>query len=146
MLEHMNPARLALTLVLFCVVAAGKSAEPSPSIALEGTLEVGEFYGPPNYGENPDSDRVEHSLYLQLPATPATQLADSKAITTLSSDAGRTYFVQIVVHDPERSVAEKAIGHRVQIVGVPFEPSTGHHRTPLLVDVKSLKPIDGWSW
>jgi uncharacterized protein DUF4431 len=142
----MNPIRLALTLVLFCVAVAGKSAEPSSSITLQGILEVGEFYGPPNYGENPDSDRIEHSLYLQLPATPATQLADSKALTALAPEAGRTYFVQIVVHDPERSMAEKAIGHRVQIVGAPFEPLTGHHRTPLLVDVKSLKPIDGWSW
>lgn len=142
----MKPTRLALTLALFCVVVAGQAAEPSPSIMLEGILEVGEFYGPPNYGENPGSDRIEHSLFLQLPATPTTQLSDSGALMMFGPDARRTYFVQVVVHDPERSVAEKAIGHKVQVVGVPFVPVTGHHRTPLLIDVKSLKPIDAWSW
>jgi hypothetical protein len=142
----MKSTRLALTLALFCVVVAGKSAEPSPSITLQGILEVGEFSGPPGYGENPGGDRVEHSLFLQLPATPTTQLSDSKALTTFGPDAGRTYFVQVVVHDSEQSAAEKAIGHRVQIVGVPFAPLTGHHRTPLLIDVKSLKPIGEWSW
>jgi hypothetical protein len=142
----MKPTRLALTLALFCVVVTGKSAEPSPSITLEGILEVGQFYGPPGYGENPDGDRVEHSLFLQLPATPTTQLSDSKALSAFGSDAGRTYFVQLVVQDPERFEAEKAIGHRVRIVGVPFAPLTGHHRTPLLIDVESLKPIDAWSW
>jgi hypothetical protein len=142
----MKLTRLALTIALFCVVVTGKPAEPSPSIALEGILEVGQFYGPPGYGENPDSDRVEHSVFLQLPATPTTQLSDSKALSELGSDAGRTYFVQLVIQESERSEAEKALGHRVRVIGVPFLPLTGHHRTPLLIDVRSLKPIDAWSW
>ncbi|MBK3744759.1 DUF4431 domain-containing protein [Paraburkholderia nemoris] len=142
----MKPTRLAVTLALFCMIVAGKAAEPSPSITLEGTLEVGEFYGPPDYGENPSGDDIEHSLFLQLPATPTTQLSDSKALTTFGPDAGRTYFVQVIVQDSERSAAEKAIGHRVQVIGVPFAPLAGHHRTPLLIDVKSLRPIGEWSW
>ena len=142
----MKPTRLAFTLAAFCLMVAGRAAEPSPSITLEGTLAVGEFYGPPNYGENPSGDRIEHSLFLQLPATPTTQLGNSDALVKLGPDAQGTYFVQVVVHDPERAAAEKAIGHRVQIVGDPFEPLTGHHRSPLLIDVKSLKPIDAWSW
>lgn len=142
----MKPTRLVFTLAFFCTAVAGEAAEPPLSITLEGTLEAGEFYGPPNYGEKPRSDRVEHALFLQLPATPSTQLSDSKALTAFDPGAGRTYFVQIVVHNPQQSEAEKAIGHRVQIVGVPSVPLTGHHRTPLLLDVKSLKPIDAWSW
>ena len=142
----MKPTRLAFTLALFCMMVAGKAAEPSPSITLEGTLEVGEFYGPPNFGENPSGDRIEHSLFLQLPATPTTQLGNSEALAKLGPDARGTYFVQVVVHDQELSAAEKAVGHRVQIVGVPFVPLTGHHRTPLLIDVRALKPIDSWSW
>jgi hypothetical protein len=35
------------------MIVAGKAAEPSPSITLEGTLEVGEFYGPPDYSMPP---------------------------------------------------------------------------------------------
>ncbi|MFM0179306.1 DUF4431 domain-containing protein [Paraburkholderia aspalathi] len=142
----MKPTRLAFTLALFFIIVAGKAAEPSPSITLEGTLAVGEFYGPPNYGENPTGDHIEHSLFLQLPAAPTTQLGNSEALAKLGPDAQRTYFVQVVVHDPEWATAEKAIGHKVQIVGVPSVPMTGHHRTPLLLDAKSLKPIDAWSW
>jgi Domain of unknown function (DUF4431) len=142
----MKPTRLALTLALFCAVGASDAAEPSASIALEGILVAGEFYGPPGYGESPTGDRIEHSMFLQLPAPPTTQLSDSKALTKFGPDAGQTYFVQVVVHDSDRSSAEKAIGHRVQIVGVPFAPLTGHHRTPLLIDVESLNPINAWSW
>lgn len=142
----MRTARLAVILALFCMVIAGKAVEPSPSITLEGILVVGEFYGPPNYGENPSGDRMEHSLFLQLPATPTTQLSDSMALAAFGPDARSTYFVQVVVHDSELSAAEKTIGHRVQVVGVPFAPLTGHHRTPLLIDVKSLKSIGEWSW
>ncbi|WP_180734512.1 DUF4431 domain-containing protein [Paraburkholderia sp. PGU19] len=142
----MKPAYLALALAIFGVVIVGKAAEPAPPITLEGVLEVGEFYGPSGYGENPGGDRIEHSLFLQLPATPTTQLSDSKALTSFGPDAGRTYFVQLIVQDPERFETEKAIGRRVRIIGVPFAPLTGHHRTPLLIDVRSLKPIDAWSW
>ena len=142
----MKPARLAVTFALCCMVIAGKAAEPPPPITLEGILVVGEFYGPPNYGENPRGDRIEDSLFLQLPATPTTQLANSEALAAFGPDARSTYFVQVVVHDPVRSAAENAIGHRVQVVGVPFVPLTGHHRTPLLIDVRSLKPIDTWHW
>ncbi|MCP2091953.1 UNVERIFIED_ORG: hypothetical protein J2Y81_008059 [Paraburkholderia sediminicola] len=141
----MKPTRLAFTLALFCMIVAGKAAEPSPSITLEGTLAVGEFYGPPSYGENPSGDRIEHLLFLQLPATPTTQLGNSDSLAKLGPDAQRTYFVQVVVHDPERATAEKAIGHRVQIVGVPSVPLTGHYRAPLILDAKSLKPVDAWS-
>ncbi|QCP48955.1 DUF4431 domain-containing protein [Trinickia violacea] len=142
----MKPAGIAVTLALFCTVIAGKAAEPSPSITLEGILVIGEFYGPPNYGENPHGDRIEHSLFLQLPATPATQLSDSQALAPLDQDARSTYFVQVVIHDSQRSAAESAIGHRVQVIGVPVVPLTGHHRTPLLIDVSSLKPINAWRW
>jgi hypothetical protein len=142
----MNPARIAFTLALLCALAVGNAAEPSPSITLEGTLVLGEFYGPPNYGESPGEDRIEHSLVLQLPAPPVTQLADSNALAAFSPDARRTYFVQVVVDDTQKSAAEQEIGHRVRIEGVPFAPLTAHHRTPLLIDVRSLQPIDAWHW
>jgi len=144
-LAPMRSARLIAAIALSCLVSTGHAAVPSRAITLEGILEVGEFYGPPNYGETPNGDRIERSLYLQLPATPNTQLPESEALARVGRDARSTYLVQIVVHDAERSDAEKAIGHRVKIVGVPFEPLTGHHRAPLLVDVRSLKSIDTWS-
>ena len=51
---------------------------------------------------------------------------------------------QVIADGPDRSDLEKAIGHRVQVAGVPVAPLTRHHRTALLFDVKSLKPVDAW--
>jgi hypothetical protein len=73
-LAPMNPARLAVSPALFCTVIAGDATEPSRSITFEGVLVGGEFYGPHSYGESPRGDRIEHSLLLQLPARPTTQL------------------------------------------------------------------------
>lgn len=142
----MEPTRLAVAFALFFMVVTSRSAEPPSSITLEGVLEVGQFYGPPGFGEKPDLDSVEHSLFLQLPATPAIQISDSRSLEKLNSEAASTYFVQLVVPDRVRIEAQKAIGHRVRIIGVPFAPLTAHHRTPLLIDVTSLKPVDVWNW
>ncbi len=142
----MKCIHLVVALATVGVMVVGKAAEPAPTITLEGVLQVGEFYGPSGYGENPGGDQVEHSLILQLPATPTTQLLDSKALSAFGPNAGRTYFVQLVVQDPERFDVKTVIGHRVQVIGVPSAPLTGHHRTPLLLDVRSLKPIDAWGW
>ncbi|MBP0589587.1 DUF4431 domain-containing protein [Paraburkholderia sp. LEh10] len=107
---------------------------------------VGDYFGPPGYGENPSEDHSEHSLFLQLPAPPVTQLADSRSLDSFGPEAQRTYFAQVVIDGPDRSEVEKAIGHKVEVAGVPFAPLTGHHRTPLLIHVKTLKPIDAWRW
>ncbi|WP_322013447.1 DUF4431 domain-containing protein [Paraburkholderia sp. J12] len=142
----MNAKRLVAAVVLLCMSVAGRGTESAPPITLEGTLLVGDFYGPPGYGENPDQDRIEHALYLQLPATPEMQVGDSGALASFDAEAQRTYFVQVVPDGPDRSAMENAIGHKVEVRGVPLVPVTGHHRTPLLIDVKSFKPIDAWHW
>jgi Domain of unknown function (DUF4431) len=142
----MKPASLAVSLASFCIAANGIAAEPSPSITLEGILMVGDFYGPPDYGEQPGKDHSEHSLYLQLPASPVTQLGDSRSLDSFTPEAQRTYFVQVAMDGPDQSEVEKAIGQKVEVAGLPFAPLTGHHRTPLLIDVKSLKQIDAWHW
>jgi hypothetical protein len=126
----MKPAHLVLALGIFGEMVVGKAAEPARRITLEGVLELGEFYGPPGYGENPSGDRVEHSLFLQLPATPTTQLFRFQRIIGVWPRRWRAYFVQIVIQDLERFEAEKEIGHRVRIIGVPFAPLTGHHECP----------------
>ena len=48
------------------------------NVTVEGILQLGEFHGPPNYGENPATDEVEHWYYLQLPAPISTQVPDMK--------------------------------------------------------------------
>ena len=125
-----------------------EAASPSegPSIAVEGVLHVGEFIGPPNYGENPDSDRIERSYVLQLPAPLSTQVRNDNSLSGLTQESRTTYFIQLVVLKNEQPFAKKLIGKKVKVVGTLSERITGHHRTPVLVQVQSLSAIKGWLW
>ena len=68
---------------------------------------VGEFFGPPNYGDDPGSDRIEHSWFLQLPAPLVTQVRDSSVLPKDLQEAARTFFIQLVVFDAEQPVAKR---------------------------------------
>ena len=63
---------LFLTLLLVLSILAYKKEsdiehyfEPNVSI-IEGTLITRMYYGPPNYGENPDTDAKQYPFILQL--------------------------------------------------------------------------------
>ena len=87
------------------------------NVTVEGILQLGEFHGPPNYGENPATDEVEHWYYLQLPAPISTQVPDMKwpaefqgtmtasSCQILDDDVGR------------RQKAYRPPGHRDGILG-----------------------------
>jgi hypothetical protein len=114
-------------------------------ISIQGTLQVGEFLGPPNYGENPKTDRREFPYYMQLPATLSVQLK-KKSISDIPNDPFENdFFIQLIVTE-EKLEINKFVGRKVNIFGNLVQASTGHHRTPLLLEVKEVKVIDGWSW
>lgn len=117
--------------------------EPTTPVTLEGTLQAGEFMGPPNYGENPGTDRIEGSYYLQLPAPVSTQ---TKLASGLNKEAQTSYFVQLVIFDFEKTHPKSLLGKRVKIVGPLFEAHMGHHRTPVLIQVESLAEVQQWQW
>jgi len=99
-------------------------------ISVQGVLRVGEFFGPPNYGEHPDSDRIEKSYYLQLPAPIGYQQPKYTAPAELREGLEQTrHFIQLVVFTPDQSAATRLVGSRVQISGSLFQAETGHHRT-----------------
>lgn len=53
-------------------VAAMECFHEDATVRLTGTVEYRNFYGPPNYGENPKTDRLLHVPLLRLdkPITP----------------------------------------------------------------------------
>lgn len=117
-----------------------------PTIIVEGVLQVGEFIGPPNYGENPDSDHLEHSYFLQLPATLSAQLRGDDYLSGLSQASKSSYFVQLIVLKEKWKLTNKLIGKKVKVVGHAYEAVTGHHRTPILMNIESLSAIKKWQW
>jgi hypothetical protein len=113
------------------------------SVEVQGILLVGEFFGPPNYGENPESDRIEKSYVLQLPAPLSTQLF-SQTDSELSSSTA--YYVQLMVSDAKQVDVAKLVGNRVKVIGPLDGAETGHHRTPVLLQVNSISKLDKWQW
>jgi len=133
----------AVTLLAGAMAAARPSAPGSadPAVTLVGRLQVGEFFGPPNYGESPDTDRLERTYYLQLPAPPGIQVDRLQLPEDADSSAAWFHFVQLIVPDSLSSRARQLVGQRVAATGVLLTGVTGHHRTPLLLDVQTLRPL-----
>jgi hypothetical protein len=135
------------TLSLLLLGAGLAQAAPSvQAVAIQGTLQVGEFLGTPGYGANPASDRGEPVYYLQLPAPLAMQLHPASALAEFSAAAQAAYFVQLTVFDEEQSVARTLVGRKVRVAGSLIESDAGHRKTPALLQVKSLAPIRDWQW
>ena len=137
-------------LVVLSVIALGPAqAQQEASVVVEGTLMIGEFIGPPNYGENPKTDKIERSYFLQLPAPLPTQMAKKGVKEVQGFDLGeasdRDHFVQLVVLDKNKDMA-KFIGKKVRVSGLVFRAETGHHRTGTLVQVTSISGIKSWHW
>ena len=57
-----------------------------------------------------------------------------------------SHFVQIVVPASEQRTAKALVGKRVRVTGTLFEAISGHHRTPLLVQVQKLAQVSKWQW
>lgn len=105
-------------------------------VELKGKLITKTFYGPPNYGENPDTDSKEEFAILVL----------SKPVNVRGNadpDAGyeRTTVkhlreMQLVLTMPHKEL----IGKKVIVKGTLFHAFTGHHHTDVLMFVQSISP------
>ena len=144
---HVMSSRAHLLLPLLAMatgVRAQEPASPRTQVTLQGTLQTGEFFGPPGYGEAPDSDSIERSLYLQLPMPLGQELGMHSLPEYSDSTAVSGFFVQLVVLDFKHLRPALLVGRRVRAVGTLMAAVSGHHRTPILLTVDSLLPIARW--
>lgn len=136
-----------LTLITFFVfVATGGFADIAQEkkewlsyqptvVELKGTLSVKTYYGPPNYGENPDTDSKEELPILVL----------SKPVSVRGNPAPKAGFDRPTVEDVREiqlvlTVPHKEfIGKIVLVKGTLFHGFTGHHHTDVLMDARSIK-------
>ncbi len=137
---------ISALIALGAMPARGQEAA-SVEVKVEGTLQVGQFLGPPNYGENPRSDKIEEAYYLQLPATLETQLANQRR-DGLNRDEGLIpeYFIQLIFLDSNLGKLRRMIGRRVKVSGTLFQAESGHHRTSTLLQVRAIAEIQSWNW
>lgn len=102
-------------------------------VELEGKLSIKTFFGPPNFGENPETDSKERSWILSLDKPINVQSKD-ETDPVLGPSVENVRELQLVLHEPRREL----IGKKVRVKGTLFHAHTGHHHTDVLMDVQSI--------
>ncbi len=104
-------------------------------VEIKGELSIETFFGPPNFGEEPETDAKESHWILTLnepinvrPPKDADPHADP-AIENVKK-------LQLVL--PES--ASELIGRQVIVKGTLFHAHTGHHHTDVLLEVETIVP------
>lgn len=137
-------------LCLFTVAPAIASdkgdMKANETVTLEGIVNTCEYYGPPNYGENAKTDSLERFSILQTPLSVSEQLKLQNKKTPITKKPQDTFFIQIVNLSNSKSKVTDKIGKRVRITGTLFEGITGHHHTPVLIELHGIEVIDKYSW
>ncbi len=109
-----------------------KSLERSDKIVLTGNIVLKDIYGPPNYGDNPESDRIEtyYFLILDTPITIKFENTD-KSISGLQ-----------LVFPPDFKKPEYSPETTYLVYGEPFIAHTGHHHSDVLISVEEIIPVN----
>lgn len=105
--------------------------EPAISV-LTGKIEMENFWGPPGYGEDTLIDMKENcaTLVLEMPIDVA---ADSS--NEFNESAKEIGIIQLASTKDLNAYS----GKRVTLKGKLFGAQTGHHHTPVLMDVTSIE-------
>lgn len=101
-------------------------------VRLSGNVEIEGFWGPPNFGEDPDHDRIELSPILLLDS-PVDVIGDPN--DELNFETVRSVTRMHLVLKSSRQVRDLA-GHHVVVEGTLFHAITGHHHTDVLMTVE----------
>lgn len=115
------------------------SYEPSV-VRLRGTLVRKTFPGPPNYADIHRGDKAEVYWLLNLSRPVCVDQDNTQPDSNPAHKDIRQ--LQLVVPAEFYSKYKSLVGHRVSVSGTLFGEHTAHHRTPVLVTVKSLAKAD----
>lgn len=103
---------------------------------IEGTLITRLHYGPPNYGENPDTDAKHYPFILQL-----DQPIDVTALKgdIHNSDISGVTEIQVVPNNEEETeLLKQYIDKHIGIQGTLFEALHGGHYTDVLINIVKI--------
>jgi hypothetical protein len=100
------------------------------SVTLTGVVVIETFYGPPNYGENPDTDAKEKQAILKLDVPMCVNKSSRSPIEEAEHNQNDVTLVPM----SEVNFGQFANKH-VQIIGKLYHAKTSHHHTPVLLSV-----------
>ena len=102
-------------------------------VALAGKVTLETFYGPPNYGESPETDSRETQAILVL-ANPICVSANPS-----TNDEAEKNQLKVTLVPPAGVNLGSYKGRSVIVKGTLFHAITGHHHTPVLMQVVRVK-------
>ena len=101
-------------------------------VQLIGTISKKTFPGPPNYESISKGDKPETYWVLHLPDTVCTQpSADNDAENEVTD-------LQLILTQKQYALYRKFFGRRVNVTGKLSHAATGHHHTPVLMEVAGI--------
>ncbi len=133
---------LAILIVLLpwlsCLGAEEACLRYGPAVVqLSGRVFLRTFPGPPNYKSIRTGDRAETQVLLKL-GQPICVLGDPK--DEINSEDERDQRLVTLVPASGMKLASYA-GARVRVEGTLFHAQTGHHRTPILIEVTRITRV-----
>jgi len=120
-----------------CDVARSDPLPLEPKVVLlEGKLLKVAKYGPPNYGEDPESDAKYNipTLFLRYPIQVKGDDTDPRNKPALSNVS----FVQLIFLDKPSTEYWRYANRDIIVTGTLFHAQTGHHYTEVLLIVKTV--------
>lgn len=106
-------------------------------VELRGRLVETERFGPPNYGENPQSDARVRLLIVQL-REPVLVRADTANPVNNETVTGVTE-VQLLLRPEAVAEYRTFVGRVVLARGTLSRAITGHHYTPVVMTLQELR-------
>ena len=106
-------------LLLLCVGGCHSIGHADEIVTLTGVVHAEKYFGPPNYGENVETDQVETAYVLQLNKPLTYHSSDGRSIVT--SEVQMIGFTRAAEHD------------HVTLSGTLEEAVSGHHRRDVLL-------------
>lgn len=101
-------------------------------VTFKGKIAYEKFYGPPNFGETPETDQK-----VEVPILRTEHPVDIENTVSggLSSIKGQRK-IQLIIRKKKLKKHDLC----VEVTGTLFEAVNGHHHTSVLLDVDKIKP------
>jgi hypothetical protein len=130
MIINRNILVIFLSIFLFSVYAEGihiPNDGYSNEIILQGKILLKEYFGPPNYGEDPFSDSIEKYFFIIL---------DIPIIINLNGVEKSVTEIQLLYDINEHHIVNES---SYKIKGKLFKAYTGHHHSDILILVSEIE-------
>lgn len=129
----MRTGVFANLLFTLCYLASNTKAEclryDQNDTYLTGTVELRIFFGPPNFGEDPETDSKETQALLKLDQ-PICVIEDYKKHQ--EAEINQTE----ITLAPHGSISlSKYAGKRIRVKGNLYHSDSGHHHTSVLISI-----------